>query len=145
MHREFNQCKQFSELCGCKETYIRFLDIGQASEHFLAVILCALVEKNVSVREGRGMLVCNYEAMTELDYKVRCDGTLYVGSDYLGNQANYNFVCMPTMFTAINAWKRANPGGKFIHTMDRVLHKTLGEPGMQDATVLLNMYADAAR
>lgn len=140
-----NKCKNFQGLCSCKQTYIKLSEIHNANEHFLAQVLRAFVDKNMNIKENGAMLVCSDEIKSDLNFKLRCDGMIYVSKDYTRDTINYNYVCMPEVFTCISTWKGNNRNSVYIDMVYNVVHKFIGEPGMHDIRSFLEMYVNATR
>lgn len=146
------QCKNFGAVCSCQQSEVRLLSTARFSEHFFSLILYAIVTRNTGFEGGpTGLgpdvvgLVCDPSLEHEMQYKVRCDGTITVGTGFDDCTASYNYSCMPLVFALIESWKGTHPESRYIRTLDRFVKASIGEPDMKDAIALIELYAVAAR
>jgi hypothetical protein len=145
-------CKRFDAICSCQQTEAKLLDTAQLSEHFFSLVLYAIITRNTDSKEGPvglgpnvARLVCDPSLEFQMQYKVRCDGTITVGDDFNGNVAKYNFTCMPLIFGLIESWKRTHPESRYIGALDELVKASIGDTNMTITTALLEMYALATR
>lgn len=141
-------CKQFDGICECGKTEALLLNAGKFSERFFADILYAIVTRNMPVPGDvvdatRVHLSYDPTLKRWMDYRVRCDGIVYVGDGFDGSVVNYHVACLALVDCLTNSYKTSHPDSRYIRTLNKFLNRSMLCNDMDDTIALVEMYVKA--